>query len=342
LLVLDFQLLVRRIFGGLLAFDVIDALEARGGKAGAKHAARVKSYLQHLGEAYALEVLQSLVVSGTACPRVFDEATLLSAYRQRGRRIADAAVDYGDAWVVVEITTSRLTRESVAGSSVQALSRDLDKLVGKAEQLDHTIAALRNDPTRLTGSPTGTARRFFPLLVVAEGFPVNPISVELLRNRVRQRGWLTGADIAPLEVVDTVELEMLEGLAESGGPGLRDVLAGKAHATLFRNSVRGYLTRECRFNIARSQRLSELVDKAWEPAREALPPQALDVQRDAAGGEASADGAREGECEQAGDGGPLPTSRDAGDGGRSHRRPSATAVRPADAGSPEAGAIQER
>jgi hypothetical protein len=153
---------------------------------------------------------------------------------------------------------------------------------------------------------------------------------------------LTGADIAPLEVVDTVELEMLEGLAESGGPGLRDVLAGKAHATLFRNSVRGYLTRECRFNIARSQRLSELVDKAWEPAREALPPQALDVQRDAAGGEASADGAREGECEQAGDGGPLPTSRDAGAGGRSHRRPSATAVRPADAGSPEAGAIQER
>ncbi|KGH48626.1 hypothetical protein IN07_01300 [Modestobacter caceresii] len=275
LLVLDVQLLVRRIFGGLLGFDVIDALKARGDTAGAKRAAQIQAYLQHLGEAYALEVLHSLVGSGEACPRVFDEATLLTAYRQRGRRIADAAVDYGDAWVVVEITTSRLTRDTVAGADMEALSRDLDKLVDKVEQLDHTIAALRADPSRLTGAPSGPTRRFFPLLVVAEGFPVNPVSVELLRNRVRQRGLLTEANIGPLEVVDTVELELLEGLAESGGPGLRDVLAGKEHATLFRDSLRGYVMRECRYDFARSRRLAGLVDKAWKPAREALPPQAL-------------------------------------------------------------------
>jgi hypothetical protein len=283
LLVVDSRLLVRRVFGGLLSFDVIDALESRRDKASSRRAAQVKSYIQHLGETYALEVLQSLVASGPTCPRVFDEAVLLSAYRQRGRRIADAAVDYGDAWVVVEITTSRLTRDSVAGASVEALSRDIDKLVQKAEQLDHTISALRADPSRLTKAPAGPARRYFPLLVVAEGFPVNPISVELLRNRVAERGWLVGEDVAPLEVVDTVELELLEGLAENGGPSLREVLAGKQKAALFRDSVRAYLTRERRYNYARSQRLARLVDKAWRPAREALPPQALGVQQEEEG-----------------------------------------------------------
>jgi hypothetical protein len=78
-----------------------------------------------------------------------------------------------------------------------------------------------------------------------------------------------------VEVVDTVELEPLEGLAENGGPSLREVLAGKRKVALFRDSVRGYLARECRYSYARSQRLAGLVDKAWRPAREALPPQAL-------------------------------------------------------------------
>jgi hypothetical protein len=105
--------------------------------------------------------------------------------------------------------------ESVAASA-EALSGDLDKLVGEVEQIDSTIAALRAEEPVLTGAAAHPVRRFYPLLVAAQGFPVNPISTELLRARVRLRGLLSGPDVAPLEGVDTVELAMLEALADTG------------------------------------------------------------------------------------------------------------------------------
>ena len=186
LLVLDRNLLVRRIFGGLLAYDVVDTLAA-GSRTGAKRARHVAGCLQHLAEVYALEVLQAVTTGGLGRSRVYDDAALQKAFARKGRRLADAAVDYGDAWVVVEVTTSKLTRDSVA-SSPTALSKDLDKLVGKVEQMDHTVAALRSEERKLTGTRAAPARRFYPLLVVADGFPVNPMSTELLRQRYASEG----------------------------------------------------------------------------------------------------------------------------------------------------------
>jgi hypothetical protein len=272
LLVLDMRLLARRLFGGLTVFDIIGPLEERGDRPSERLIGRVRGCVAHLAEVYALEVLASLTASGAGCRRLFDEAALKRAYqrpRRASRKVCDAALDYGDAWVVVEVTTTTLQRESVAAVSTEALSADLDKLVAKAAQLDSTIAALRADEPRLTGAPAVPARRFHPLLVVAAGFPVNPITVEWLRQRVAGRGLLTGADTAPLEIVDTVELEMLEGLAERGGPSLREVLAGKERAHLYRSSVRNYLIFEAGHPMRRPQRVDELMNQAWAPARRA-------------------------------------------------------------------------
>jgi hypothetical protein len=173
LLVLDRNLLVRRIFGGLLAHDIDAALKA-GTRTDRKRAKHVAGCLEHLAEVYALEIVEAVVGGGPAAPRVYGDAELKRAFARKGRRIADAAVDYGDAWVVVEVTTSRLTRESVAASR-EALSKDVDKLVKKVEQIDHTVAALRAEERKLTGVRPAPVRRFHPLLVVADGFPVNPM-----------------------------------------------------------------------------------------------------------------------------------------------------------------------
>jgi hypothetical protein len=272
LLVLDRNLLVRRIFGGLLALDMDAALKA-GTRTDRKRAKHVAGCLQHLAEVYALEILKAVVGHGHAAPRVYGDAELQRAFARKDRRIADAAVDYGDAWVVAEVTTSHLTRESVAASR-EAQSKDVDKLVKKVEQLDHTIAALRSEERKLTGARPAPARRFHPLLVVADGFPINPMSTELLHQRVAREGLLTGDDVAPLEVVDIIELEMLEGITEQGGPSLRDVLAGKERAVFFRSSVRDYLLVERGLNPAHSQRVSALLEKALDPALDALRPPA--------------------------------------------------------------------
>jgi hypothetical protein len=272
LLVLDRNLLVRRIFGGLLALD-IDAGLKGGTRTDRKRAKHVAGCLQHLAEVYALEIFEAVAGGGSVGPRVYGDAELKCAFARTGRRIADAAVDYGDAWVVVEVTTSKLTRASVAASR-EALSKDVDKLVGEVEQIDHTIAALRAEERKLTGARPAPARRFHPLLVVTDGFPVNPMSTELLRQRVAHEGLLAGNDVAPLEVVDIIELEMLEGITEQGGPSLRDILAGKERAVFFRSSVRDYLLVERGLNPAHSQRVSTLLERALDPALDALRPPA--------------------------------------------------------------------
>ena len=269
LLVLDRNLLVRRIFGGLTLYDITAPLE-NGDHGARRRANRVRGCVRHLAEVYALELLEAATTSTSTAPRVFGDAELQAALARPGRRLADAAVDYGDAWVVAEVTTSKLKRASVAASPV-ALSEDLNKLVDEAEQIHSTITALRTEEPALTGAPA-PARRFYPLLVVAEGFPVNPVSTELLRQRVHQRGLLTGTDVAPLEVVDTVELGMLQALAEQGGPSMREVFAGKEHAAFHRSSVRDYVLRECGYKPGRSARTSELLDRAFGLAMDALRP----------------------------------------------------------------------
>jgi hypothetical protein len=270
LLVLDRNLLVRRVFGGLLLYDVTAPLDG-GDRSTRRRANQIRGCVRHLAEVYALELLEAVAAGGPAAPRVFGDAALQGAFARRGRRLADVAVDYGDAWVVVEVTTSKLKRESVAAAA-DALSDDLDKLVEEAEQIDSTIAALRSEESALTAAPAVPARRFYPLLVVAEGFPVNVISTELLRQRVRRRGLLTGADVAALEVVDTVELAMLQALAEQGGPSMRDVLAGKEKAVFFRASVRDYLLRECGYQPGRAAQTDVLMRKAFGIAVDALRP----------------------------------------------------------------------
>jgi hypothetical protein len=112
-----------------------------------------------------------------------------------------------------------LRRESVAGRSDDDVEQDLDKFVAKVTQIDSTINQLRKDPQRLTGHVvTSRKTTFYPVLVLAEGFPVNPISLTIMRERVKAGGLLVGADTASLEILDTVEIEMIESLQESGAP----------------------------------------------------------------------------------------------------------------------------
>jgi hypothetical protein len=224
-----------------------------------------------LAERYALEVFDSITASGTSQQRVYGDTDLKRAHERHGRKVADVAIDYGDAWVVAEVTTSQLTRRSVAGQSDEPLVADLDKLVGEVAQIHDTIAALREDESSLTNSSTPqSGRRFLPLLVVAEGFPVNPISLTLLRQRVRDRGLLTEQDTGPLEVVDVTELEIVEGLQEIGGPSLRELLEGKSQASFANMALRDYVLIELELAPPRPQRIENLFREAFRPALDAL------------------------------------------------------------------------
>lgn len=257
LLVLDSQLLGRRLLGLLPLYDLTHALSQSGDRKGKK---RVEGCYAHVSEAYALEVLSAATPSA-GVTRMYGEQALRDAYG-RNRQVVDAAIDHGDEWVAVEITTSRPQRGTVSGHSDDAVSADLDKLVAKAAQLESTIAALRADQSALTGAAAVPNQRFRPVLVVADGFPVNPISLTLLRGRLQAAGVLQQPDTAPLEVLDLEELEMVEHLATSGGPSLRDLLAGHERSGVMANAaLREYILVALRLNPRQDAREKDAMDR---------------------------------------------------------------------------------
>ncbi|WP_406277321.1 hypothetical protein [Embleya sp. NBC_00896] len=183
LLVLDQELLIDRVFGWWPMLDIKKPPNGRPADKARSDAA--EGCLRHLTEVAVTEVLSAIAGTGTA-RRMYGDAELRAAFPGQGQKITDAAIDYGDAWVLVEVTAVRLRQNSVNAASEQAQIDDMDKLVKKARQIDATIRALKNRENRLTGVKPAHRKTFYPVLVMAEGFPANPVTLTVLRERVRR------------------------------------------------------------------------------------------------------------------------------------------------------------
>lgn len=248
-LILDPNMLVRRAFGWLPYWDVISATKNR------KIQGRFANRITKISEQYVEQALMG--ICGDAS-RFYSESRLKASLGGTGRRVADAAIDYGDAWVVLETTTTQLRRGAVAGVEDDSVDKDLNKMVDEVEQISDTIDSLRNNGTRLTGFKDHGPRRFYPVLIMAEGFPINPVTLTVLRGMVEKKGLLRGADTAPLEVLDTDELDMIEGLAQSDGPTFIELLRGKATAEMWRASMEHYIMVELGLNPPKPARVTRL------------------------------------------------------------------------------------
>ncbi|MFG1635616.1 hypothetical protein ACGFKX_12365 [Pseudonocardia alni] len=260
------RLVLQRFFGWLPFFDLANGLGVD--RPAKKRVDAVRSCLGHLGEIYVRETLEQQ--SRRHGLRLFNEEQIRAALNPTGgRRTCDITVDDGRRWAVFEVTSSQLNRESVAGTSAERLDDVLSRLIGKVEQLDQTIDALRRRESDLTGLPVGGRRRYFPVLVLTEGFPVNPITLTALRQRANEAQLLRGNDIAELEVVDGVELEILEG-ADFGEPTVLDALDLKQQAALYRSNMRDFLLRERHCRSATPDRVAELAGIAFEIAMAAV------------------------------------------------------------------------
>ena len=241
LLVLRPGLLLQRFFGWLPSFDLEAGLGT--GKAAERHKQRIRTCVGRVSEAYARETFE--VQARRHGWRLFSESQLQAALCRPGTgKSCDLTLDDGRRWALFEVTSSRLTRQSVASTSAEQLHKDIDKLVTKMAQIDMTIKNLRVREAALTGSPAAAGpRRYYPVLILTEGFPVNPVTLTMLRQRAENAQLLMGDDTSALEVVDVTELEMLEG-ADLGEMTLLDALAAKSSAALARCNLRDFLMRE--------------------------------------------------------------------------------------------------
>jgi hypothetical protein len=212
---------VNRSTGLWPLLDVRRELQSRDERS---KAGKVAGSVEHIHEHFALEVVENLV--GTQ--RMYRDDALRSAYGKKGK-VADAAVDYGTSWVVVEVTTPGFRLETLAGVSEDSLAQDIDDIVRKARQAQATIDNLRRDEAALTGQlPAPGQRRFYPVVVIASRFAGNPITFTMLRERLKREGVLQADDCAPLEVLQFEDLLALEGASEKHGYGFLAMLAEKA------------------------------------------------------------------------------------------------------------------
>lgn len=236
LTVLDPRMVIGRASGLWPMYDILRELESRGDH---RQLDRIRGCVAHIYEEYALEGVAGMVGLGTG--RLYRENDLRAAYRGK---VADAAFDYGHSWVVVEVTTVGLQGLTAAGISDESVGKDVDGYVRKARQLDATIDNLRRDEARLTGVGYEGRRRFFPVLVVANRFAGGPVFMTLLRQRLAAVGLLQGEDVAPIEIMEIEDLDVVQGLHEQGGPSLLTLLQEKTASPMQNAAMRDYVMLE--------------------------------------------------------------------------------------------------
>jgi len=240
LLVVSPHLLVARTLGWLPWWDLTNALK-KSGRDGQRRARRADGYLRRTTERHATETIACLAEAGAPPGVPYGEDQIQAAFGI-GQRNADCAVDWPGAWVVAEVSSRSVTRGTAGAVSGEDLVRDITLgVVEKAAQLDGTIRALRADESRLTGAPRVVPRRFWPVLVTTEGFPVHPVVTARVRAMLRTAGLLQEGDVAAVVIVDVEALEAAETVAEQGGPNLAALLARHAVSDMQAHGFREWL-----------------------------------------------------------------------------------------------------
>ena len=239
--VLSPAMLMTRLFGWLPLWDLRSALKAAGAS---QLEQKVRGFFGAVCEEQALETVAAIVGDTPLARRLYRDDDLRRAFGRR-KKTADAAIDYGDAWVVVEVSTRQLARPARVGGTADALTGELQKGIDeKAEQLDATIRELIADESRLTRVPRAVRRRYVAVLVVTEGFPLNPMTYMAIEERLRDNGLLADPLIGPLHILDQEELEIVEGVAETHGRSILQLLEAHEKGNLFRMPFKDWLLRE--------------------------------------------------------------------------------------------------
>jgi hypothetical protein len=256
--------LQERLTGGAAYWTLHDHFLVQGTAA----ADRFRSFHGRVVEAYARESVERMVpeVPG-GVRRVWYEEDMQRAWSPRRGKVSvcDIVIDYGWAWVCIEVVSGRLTQKSLAGGTAADFDQDVAKLVEKkVKQLHATIQHLDRDEEKLTGRPRTSGRSIYPVILVAHGFPVNPITMSEFHERIGQAGLLKGAHVGRLEIIDLDELEQVEALHESGGASLARLLADKQTANLYRTALNQYLYFERRIPLTRPDHQGRLGREVME------------------------------------------------------------------------------
>lgn len=259
-LVLAPDLLFERLFGTAPLLDIKSALE---GQEPERRWPQIKRISEKMCELDALDALRRISAAGQFT--FYSEGALQAAYGAHGVQIAEAAIDVGDEWIVVEVSSRRLTRPTVVDADARALREDIDRGIRqKFDQVNSIVDCLVNDEAKLTGAEPKARSRYTRVLVAYDGFPVNPLTYGAIQRAAPPSR--EDRRISVAHVISAEELDLVESLAELGGRSMPALLLGHERASLFRSALKDFILLELRLEPAHPARILAGSQRVWAPA----------------------------------------------------------------------------
>ena len=129
----------------------------------------------------------------------------------RGRR-CDFLVDGGNAVLLIEVISRRMSELAVSGVSLIAVDKEIQTMViDKAVQLDKSVTALLESEASMLGSAS-FVRPIIPIIVATSGFPWNVSSSSVIWRQLKAKGLMQQGRVKPLMVLDIKGVEAMESL----------------------------------------------------------------------------------------------------------------------------------
>jgi hypothetical protein len=267
-IIMNESMAVERTLGWLPSWD----LRGLAGRvpSGKRRSAQADGYLRKVTERHAVETIQVLADLDVVPGRLFDEKPIQRAYGTVERN-ADVVLVRDDAVIVIEVSSRTIMRGTAAASSPKDFATDLSLgILEKVTQIDSTINAVRADLGALTGQSEAAARRrFWPVLVTTEGWPVTPRMTQRIRRLLTREHLLANADVAPLNIVDIEGLETAESVMERTGLSLVTLLEQHQASALHLHGFRDWLI-ETFAPVRPTARIMDRWTRALDPALQAL------------------------------------------------------------------------
>jgi hypothetical protein len=202
--------LAARFSGGIYwtVFDYLRDAEVR---------LQFSSFFGRVFEVYVRRSIQrSIPDRGELARRVYPE--FIYRTRDGDRKTSDVIVVYERAAIFIEATASRIRMEETAiTGDLRSFEADIGRIViKKAEQLTDRIRDFRAGLYTIGGLSHRELPRIYPVIATFQSLPESFFTWEYINERLTNEGLLQGAGIAPLQVLDIEEIEILEGILPQG------------------------------------------------------------------------------------------------------------------------------
>ena len=161
--------------------------------------------------------------------------------RKRATKVSDVALHFGNDICLFEIASGQISVNSRSKGDRQSFIKDTDRLIYKKMlQLDAAAKNILKNEKTLTGHQTFSTIRIIPVVVVAFGYPVNPLTMIYIESLIDNARLFDDARIDRLCIVEVSELEGLERLTEDGN-SVPTLLRAWQRSTLRDFPLRNYL-----------------------------------------------------------------------------------------------------